>query len=49
MPEDMAGLVCMLGALDAGDSVPLYLLKGNTERSTPWAASLGLREPWVRL
>lgn len=46
MSEDMAGLACMLGALDAGDSVPLYLLKATQREghgSTPWAASLGLR------
>lgn len=46
MPEDMAGLACMLGALDAGDSVPQYLLKAPQREghgSTPWAASLRLR------
>lgn len=36
----------MLGALDAGDSVPLYLLKAPQREghgSTPWVASLRLR------
>lgn len=43
-PEDMAGLVCMLQALDAGDGeevlVPQYLFKSSRE-GRPWKHTLG--------
>lgn len=42
-PEDMAGLVRMLQALDAGDEevlVPQYLFKSSRERR-PWKHTLG--------